>query len=77
MASSGPSWEELVELAESWKPPEGPVVLSEEHLRLIDRVERTVASRPRDDASRDVTWVERVLDEWRYVVRNVRKVPRG
>jgi hypothetical protein len=72
MASSGPSWEELLELAESWKPPEGPVVLSEEYLRLIDRVERTVASRPRD-----VSWVERVLDEWRYVVRNVRKVPRG
>lgn len=77
MASSGPSWEELLELAGSWKPPEGPVVLSEEYLRLIERVERSVASRPRDDVSRDVSWVERVLDEWRYVVRNVRKVPRG
>lgn len=72
MSDCGPSWEEILELAESWKPPDGPVALSEEYLRLIDRVEREVAARP----DKDVSWVERVFDQWRYVVRNTHRVPR-
>jgi len=62
-----------IEAALAWKPPEGPIVLSGEYLRLVERVEQLPENRP----GTDKTWTERVLAQWKHAVENSRKIPRG
>jgi hypothetical protein len=64
---------EALAKAKALLPPEGPVVLSPEYLRLIDRVERLPQNRPGTDKS----WTQRVLDEWAWIVKNAKRVPPG
>lgn len=52
--------------AEAWKPSEGPIVLSGEYLRLVERVEQLPENRP----GADKTWTERVLEEWKKMVES-------
>lgn len=63
---------EAIERAKASLPPEGPVVLSEEYLRLIERVEALPENRP----GTDKTWTERVLASWKRTVETAREVPR-
>jgi hypothetical protein len=63
---------DVIKEAESRKPPEGPVVLSKEYLRLIERVENLPQNRPGTDKA----WVERVVATWKYEVENAREVLR-
>ena len=58
--------------AESSKPNEGPIVLSDEYLRLIERVEQLPESRP----GTDKTWTERVLESWNSTVETAREIRR-
>lgn len=58
---------------EAVQPAEGPVVLSEEYLRLVRQAERLPANRP----GADKTWTERVLEEWKHLVATARVVPPG
>lgn len=58
--------------AKARKPPEGPIVLSPEYLRLVERAEQLPANRP----GTDKTWTERVLDSWKDAVENAREIPR-
>jgi hypothetical protein len=67
------SYRDLLRRAERWKPPDGPVVLTEEYLRLVERAERLPQNRP----GTDKTWVERALAAWRHEVRTARKIPRA
>jgi hypothetical protein len=57
--------------AKSLSPPEGPVVLSDEYLRLIERVEALPENRPGTDKS----WTERVLASWKRTLQTAREVP--
>ena len=66
------TWEAIREALRT-KPLEGPIVLSEEYLRLIARVERLPENRP----GTDKTWVERALAAWEYEVENAREIPPG
>ena len=52
--------------ARASKPDEGPIVLSSDYLRLVERVERLPENRP----GTDKTWTERVLDSWKNAVEN-------
>lgn len=58
--------------AKAWKPPEGPIVLSDEYLRLVDRA----ADLPQNRPGSDKTWTERVLIEWKRALETVREIPR-
>lgn len=58
--------------AKALQPPPGPVVLSAEYLRLIERAEALPQNRP----GTDKTWTERALESWKADVRNAREVPR-
>jgi hypothetical protein len=62
---------ESIEKANASLPPEGPVVLSAEYLRLIERVEALPENRPGTDKS----WTERVLTSWKRALKTVREVP--
>ena len=62
-----------IESAVRSKPPEGPVVLSAEYLRLVERAEALPANRP----GTDKTWVERMIASSKRVLENVREVPRA
>jgi hypothetical protein len=64
---------EGIAAAESAKPPPGPIVLSEEYLRLVERVEEHPANRP----GTDKTWTERALLEWVYLLKTRRLIPPG
>ena len=64
---------EAIEEAKALLPSDGPVVLSAEYLRLIERV----AALPENQPGTDKTWTERVLAEWQYLVENARKLPPG
>jgi hypothetical protein len=55
------------ELAEKWQPPPGPIVLSEDYLRLVERLEQ----HPRNAAGRDKSWVERMDQEDREHFRSI------
>lgn len=59
--------------AEAWKPAEGPIVLSREYLRLVERVEQLPESRP----GTDKTWTEEVLESWASAVETSREIRRG
>ena len=58
--------------AVAWKPEPGPIVLSEEYLRLVERAEQLPQNRPGTDKS----WTERCLDSWKKAVENAREIPR-
>ncbi|MBI5435284.1 MAG: hypothetical protein HZA52_20790 [Planctomycetes bacterium] len=64
---------EALDRAKKLLPPEGPVVLSSEYLRLIERAERLPQNRPGTDKS----WTQRVLDEWAYFVAHAKRQPPG
>ena len=64
---------EGIEAALAAKPPEGPIVLSAEYLRLVERAERLPENRPGTDKS----WTERVVAEWKTFVESAREVPPG
>lgn len=57
--------------AEASSPPPGPIVLSDEYLRLIERVEALPQNRP----GTDKTWTERALESWNEVLKNIREIP--
>lgn len=59
--------------AEAWKPAEGPIFLSSEYLRLVERAEEL----PENRAGSDKTWTERVLESWRRAVEASREIPRA
>lgn len=59
--------------AVSRKPSEGPIVLSEEYLELVRRVEAL----PADQDGTDKTWTERALERWRKELESVRETPPG
>jgi hypothetical protein len=59
--------------AESAQPSEGPIVLSKEYLRLVERAEKLPENRP----GTDKTWTERVLEEWTHLVETARRLPPG
>lgn len=61
---------EGLERAKALQPPPGPVVLSDEYLRLIERAEALPQNRP----GTDKTWTERVLETWKEVLRSIREV---
>lgn len=61
-----------IEAAVRWKPPEGPVVLSAEYLRLVEWAEGLPENRPGSDK----TWVERMIASSKRILENVREVPR-
>ncbi|MFT5478166.1 MAG: hypothetical protein ACI8Y8_003529 [Planctomycetota bacterium] len=61
-----------IDAAVAWKPPEGPIVLSDEYLRLVERAEQLPENRP----GTDKTWVERMLASSKYVLNNIREIPR-
>lgn len=63
---------DVLKQAERWKPPPGPVVLTEEYLRLVERAERLPQNRP----GTDKTWVERALASWKHEVTTARRIPR-
>lgn len=62
---------EAIERAKVSLPPEGPVVLSDEYLRLIERVEALPENRPGTDKA----WTERVLTSWKRALKTVREAP--
>ncbi|MEW6074474.1 MAG: hypothetical protein AB1726_18000 [Planctomycetota bacterium] len=62
---------EGIAAAESTLPSEGPIVLSEEYLRLVERAEKLPESRP----GTDKTWIERTLEEWTRLVETARRIP--
>jgi hypothetical protein len=64
---------EAIDAAKSAQPTEGPIVLSEEYMRLVERVEALPENRP----GTDKTWTERVLEEWRHLVETARELPSG
>jgi hypothetical protein len=64
---------EAIDAAVAAKPPEGPIVLSEEYLRLVRRVEEIPENKP----GTDKTWTERVVDEWKHLVESAREIPPG
>ena len=64
---------EAIAAAKAMQPPEGPVVLSEEYLRLIERAERLPENRPGTNKA----WTERVLAEWDHLVKNAKIIRRG
>jgi len=59
--------------AESLQPPEGPITLSTEYLRLIERVENLVENC--DGA--DKAWTERALSSWQDEVQSAREIRRA
>lgn len=61
---------EAIDAAVAWKPPEGPIVLSDEYLALVEQAEAL----PQNRAGTDKTWTERVLVEWNHFVRNAREI---
>ena len=63
---------EGIAAAKAWKPPQGPIVLSEEYLRLVERVERLPENRP----GADKTWTERAIASWKHAMRTAREIPR-
>lgn len=58
--------------AKAMQPKPGPIVLSDEYLRLIERVEQLPENRP----GTDKTWTERVLESWKQALKTVREIPR-
>ncbi|HVS11695.1 MAG TPA: hypothetical protein VMS76_17640 [Planctomycetota bacterium] len=59
---------EILEKAErEWQPPPGPIVLTEDYLRQVERVEAL----PRNQPGEDKTWVERVDREDRSYFRSI------
>lgn len=64
---------EGIKAAETVKPRAGPVVLSDEYVRLVQRVEQLQENRP----GTDKTWTERVLAEWKRLVESARELPPG
>ena len=64
---------EAIDAAVAAKPPEGPIVLSPEYLRLVERAEELPQNRP----GTDKTWTERSIDHWRIFVASVRRLPPG
>ena len=62
---------EAIAKAVAMQPP-GPVVLSAEYLRLLERLEALPESRPGTDKS----WTERVLVSWKRALESAREVPR-
>jgi hypothetical protein len=59
--------------AESAQPSDGPIVLSQEYLRLVERAAKLPENRP----GTDKTWTERVLEEWKHLVETARELPPG
>ncbi len=57
--------------AEALSPRPGPIVLSSEYLRLIERVEALPQNRP----GTDKTWTERALESWREELEDIRESP--
>ncbi|TDJ66442.1 MAG: hypothetical protein E2O39_16425 [Planctomycetota bacterium] len=53
------------------RSPEGPIVLADEYLRALERVERLPVNRPGADKS----WTERALFSWMSAVARARRVP--
>ena len=53
------------------RPPAGPIVLPEEYLRVLERVERLPANRH----GADKTWTERALSSWMSAVARARRIP--
>ena len=64
---------EGIAAAKEAQPDEGPIVLSQEYLRLVERAEQLPQNRP----GTDKTWTERVLMEWAYLLRTRRVIPPG
>lgn len=62
---------EAIAKAVAMQPPPGPVVLSAEYLRWIERLEALPESRPGTDTS----WTERVLVSWKRALESARAVP--
>jgi len=50
---------------------DGPIVLADEYLRALERVERLPVNRPGADKS----WTERALFSWMSAVARARRVP--
>lgn len=63
---------EALDEARAAQPEDGPIVLSEEYLRLVERAERLPENRP----GTDKTWTERVVLEWQRLVESARRIPR-
>lgn len=61
-----------IDEAVAWKPPEGPIVLSEEYLRLVERAERLPENRP----GADKTWTERLLAWSQHDLETAREIRR-
>lgn len=61
---------EAIDAAVAWKPPEGPIVLSDEYLALVEQAEAL----PQNRAGTDKTWTERVLLTWKWELRNAREI---
>jgi len=64
---------DAIAAARGAQPAEGPIVLSEEYLRLVERAEQLPANRPGTDKA----WTERVLSEWSRLVAGSRRLPPG
>lgn len=64
---------DVLRQAEQWKPPAGPVVLTEEYLHLVERAERL----PQNSPGTDKSWVERALAAWKHEVESAREIPRA
>jgi len=59
---------ELLQKAErEWKPPPGPIALTKDYLRQVERVEAL----PHNQPGEDKTWVERVDREDRSYFRSI------
>ena len=61
-----------IEKAKAMQPRPGPIVLSDEYLRLIERVEQLPENRP----GTDKTWTERALESWKKTLASAREIPR-
>ena len=64
---------EEIAAAKAAQPSEGPIVLSEEYLRRVERAEKL----PENRRGTDKTWTERVLAEWTHLVETGRELPPG
>ncbi len=53
------------------QPPAGPIVLAQEYLRALERVERLPANRH----GTDKTWTERALSSWMSAAQSARRIP--
>ena len=62
-----------IDAAVRWKPPEGPVTLSADYLRLVERAEALPQNRP----GTDKTWVERMVAISRFELASARELRRA